>query len=205
MNMTATKTASQLLKEQSVVAILNAARECYSEKGISKTSIDEIAIRANVGRTTIYRNFKSKKAVTEQLIMLDIIDSKIRLLNILEKTKNPEDCIVAGFVFSVFEFPKEPIYSILFGDEESFAVTRDLTIDSELLIAMCNEIVEPTYKKAKTSGRLRKGLTLALMTDWLVKITYSFLMLPTQYQQDQKAFKKYVRQFVIPSLLTEQT
>ncbi len=204
MNKTVTKTANQLLKERSVVAILDAARQCYVENGISNTSIDEIAKRASVGRTTFYRNFKTKRAVTEQLIFLDSNDAKTQLVNILAKIKNPTDCIVAGITFNVFEFPKTLLYSILFADEESIAVTRDLAIDSELIVAVCTEVLEPVFKMAKASGCLRKGITLPLMADWLIKLTFSFLMVPTQYQKDQKALKKYVLQFVIPSLFTEQ-
>jgi TetR/AcrR family transcriptional regulator, transcriptional repressor of aconitase len=40
--------------------ILEAARDCFLQFGFSKTSLDDIAQRANLSRTLIYRKFKNK-------------------------------------------------------------------------------------------------------------------------------------------------
>jgi AcrR family transcriptional regulator len=44
-------------------AILEAALECFLQFGYSKTSLDDIAKRANISRPLIYRKFKNKEDI----------------------------------------------------------------------------------------------------------------------------------------------
>ncbi|PTL77226.1 TetR/AcrR family transcriptional regulator [Vitiosangium sp. GDMCC 1.1324] len=43
--------------------ILEAARECFLQFGYAKTSLDDIARRANISRPLIYRKFKNKEDI----------------------------------------------------------------------------------------------------------------------------------------------
>ena len=45
------------------VSILEAARWCFLNFGFSKTSLDDIAKRANISRTLLYRTFKDKEDI----------------------------------------------------------------------------------------------------------------------------------------------
>ena len=43
--------------------LLDAARACFLQFGYTKTSLDDIAKRANISRPLIYRKFKNKEAL----------------------------------------------------------------------------------------------------------------------------------------------
>ncbi|MCI0572624.1 MAG: TetR/AcrR family transcriptional regulator [Myxococcaceae bacterium] len=45
------------------VTILEAARSCFLQFGYAKTSLDDIARRANISRPLIYRKFKNKEDI----------------------------------------------------------------------------------------------------------------------------------------------
>jgi TetR/AcrR family transcriptional regulator, transcriptional repressor of aconitase len=49
--------------EQRRTAIVRAARECFLRFGYGKTSLDDIAKRANISRPLIYRKFKNKEEI----------------------------------------------------------------------------------------------------------------------------------------------
>ncbi|WP_225409078.1 TetR/AcrR family transcriptional regulator [Stigmatella hybrida] len=49
-------------------AILEAARGCFLQFGYAKTSLDDIAQRANISRTLIYRKFKNKDDIFSALL-----------------------------------------------------------------------------------------------------------------------------------------
>ncbi|MDY7227221.1 TetR/AcrR family transcriptional regulator [Hyalangium rubrum] len=49
------------------VAILEAARDCFLQFGYAKTSLDDIAKRANISRPLIYRKFKNKEDIFSAL------------------------------------------------------------------------------------------------------------------------------------------
>ena len=55
-------------KEAKKSSLLQAALDLFLEKGVSKTSISEIAERANVAKGTFYLYFKDKDALLEQLL-----------------------------------------------------------------------------------------------------------------------------------------
>lgn len=58
--------ALKITEEEAVarrVSILQAARWCFLNFGFSKTSLDDIAKRANISRTLLYRTFKDKEDI----------------------------------------------------------------------------------------------------------------------------------------------
>lgn len=58
------------------IEILEGARWCFLNFGFAKTSLDDIAKRANISRTLLYRTFKNKedifKAVFQHWLMADL-------------------------------------------------------------------------------------------------------------------------------------
>ncbi|WP_322184158.1 TetR/AcrR family transcriptional regulator [Neglectibacter caecimuris] len=58
---------TELKKEQKKQKLLNAAYSLFLEKGVSKTSVDEIAKGANVAKGTFYLYFHDKEHLLQQL------------------------------------------------------------------------------------------------------------------------------------------
>lgn len=58
---------AELKKEQKKQGLLNAAYQLFLEKGVSKTSVDEIAKGANVAKGTFYLYFRDKEHLLQQL------------------------------------------------------------------------------------------------------------------------------------------
>ncbi|MCS7232651.1 MAG: TetR/AcrR family transcriptional regulator [Synergistetes bacterium] len=52
--------------------ILNAALECFAQKGFKETTVDEIAKRAKVSKGNIYWHFKSKFEIFRELIKEEV-------------------------------------------------------------------------------------------------------------------------------------
>jgi AcrR family transcriptional regulator len=60
--------------ERSHRAILDAANELLAERGLGDLTIDEIAQRAGVGKTTIYRRWPSKGTLVFEAFATDFLD-----------------------------------------------------------------------------------------------------------------------------------
>src|SRR5262245_66402576 len=58
-----TNKLTQEEEEARRLKILTAARWCFLNFGFSKTSLDDIAKRANISRTLLYRTFKDKEEI----------------------------------------------------------------------------------------------------------------------------------------------
>ena len=61
------------INNEKQMEILKAAVDLISERGFERTTVDEIAARANVGKGTIYLYFKNKEE-----IFIDIIENGIK-------------------------------------------------------------------------------------------------------------------------------
>ncbi len=81
--------------EQTRQCIINAAREVFVDKGVSKTSLEEIARHAGVTRGAVYWHFENKSdllhAMRDQVVLplIDRMDDEL-LLN-LDKEQNPDN------------------------------------------------------------------------------------------------------------------
>ena len=121
--------AHQSRKDKTHTAIILAARDVFNEKGISKTYINDIALRAGVSRPSIYRHFETvyHLAVEVELLFFEEISQQFHDLpnakewsvkefrqfqhNLLDKTvDNPffiQYCIHFDQTFSNPDFPEE--------------------------------------------------------------------------------------------------
>ena len=54
--------------EQKRASILKAAKEAFKEQGVTATSMDHLAARAQVSKRTVYNHFSSKEALVLQLV-----------------------------------------------------------------------------------------------------------------------------------------
>ena len=88
-----TKEDAEITRQQ----IINAAREVFLTKGVSKTSLEQIAARAGVTRGAVYWHFKNKTdlfhAMREQ-VFLPLIDSLDDTLLTTEETSLSADPLV---------------------------------------------------------------------------------------------------------------
>jgi AcrR family transcriptional regulator len=62
------KNRSELRTDATRQALLSAARELFSEKGMDLTTIDDITQRADVAKGTFYYHFKNKSRIVKELM-----------------------------------------------------------------------------------------------------------------------------------------
>jgi TetR/AcrR family transcriptional regulator, repressor for uid operon len=78
--------------------ILEAAREELAAYGLRRTTLDDIAARAGVGRATLYRRFQNRDALLVALVareargLIAVVDAEMRAHH------SPAERLVAGFL-----------------------------------------------------------------------------------------------------------
>lgn len=95
-------------------AILMATRELVAERGIQGASIEAIAARAGVGKTTIYRRWPSKEAV-----ILEALSELYSQIKIIDTGDLRQDLITLlnGFVHMAEDHPQfERLFMRVFGE-----------------------------------------------------------------------------------------
>lgn len=90
--------------------IIDAARQLFAEKGISKTTVDDIAILADCSKATIYVYYKNKNDIYYHIVLEYMIILHDNFKQCIEKNSDYEACyyeICNSFV--AFE-EKYPLY-----------------------------------------------------------------------------------------------
>ena len=102
--------------------IIRAALEVFAEKGVDGATIQDIASRANAAGGTLYRYFRSKEDLAQNIFFenLDIFVSQLQ--NILEQEKCIQKrlCIMVDTFYEFFENDRV-LFSYLLLSEHNFA------------------------------------------------------------------------------------
>jgi TetR/AcrR family acrAB operon transcriptional repressor len=151
-----TKKNAEITRQQ----IINAAREVFLTKGVSKTSLEQIAARAGVTRGAVYWHFKNKTELFHTMreqVFLPLIDSLDEtLLNTKDNNTSSIDPLVAieNFLQSTVQKLNDhqetrDVYEIMMIKCEYVDEFGDVL---QQILNNCSSIVdklEQTYKKAQ--------------------------------------------------------
>ena len=75
--------------------ILKATRDLIALYGFKKTTMDEIATRAGMAKSSIYYYFKSKEEIFSELVSLDSIAFQKKLQTVVDKADTPQEKILS--------------------------------------------------------------------------------------------------------------
>jgi AcrR family transcriptional regulator len=150
-------------KEKTRQAILHAAVTLFNERGFDKTSVEDLAHTAGIGKGTIYGYFPSKKDILQafiehELVILheELLASANRKIPILRQMVNvymhnfkqlAADRELASIFIQEITFPRELDRHNHATEPESFF-----------------ELLSPLLRRAQKRGELRKDLDLHHIT-----------------------------------------
>jgi len=135
--------------------ILDAALESFAEKGFSGTSTKEIARRAKVNEVTIFRQFKSKRAlfsavITERSPVVDI-SAEVNF-----DIKAPADELLASNVRTVLRMLRanRQLYFVILGDAWRQPKMRSMAYEETVKKGI--EMVAGLMRGLMDAGKIRR-------------------------------------------------
>lgn len=181
--------------------LLNAVERCFARFGVAKTNLQDVAIEAGVSRPTVYRYFRDKNALFEQVVLramrLFWHDVSIRFSHI----DNLKQWLVEVVLYCVDEVPKDPHHALI----------RQLnSVDSGMPISLSPEGVQPVisafseqFELAKTSGSLKLGLTEVNIGVWAYRLIHTYLMLDQYPMRDRDELRHWLSEYVLSGLFNK--
>jgi AcrR family transcriptional regulator len=159
--------------------ILEAAESEFGKFGFRKTTMDEIAKRAKMGKSTIYDYFSSKEEVFAEVIKKDTIHFESQLNESINQTEHPKEKIKNYVVTRMKHLRELKMFYSTLTDEylEQFAFTERIRKEfAEYEIKTLKQIldegneadvfaVEDTIIVAKNLMILLKGLEYLFLTE----------------------------------------
>ena len=101
--------------------LLDAAETCLQSKGLSGTTMEDIARQAGVSRATVYRYFPSRESVVSGVIVRAAERYLHRISGRISAHTDLGSAILDFVAATVRAARREPIIGILFGSDDELA------------------------------------------------------------------------------------
>ncbi|MFF0545024.1 TetR/AcrR family transcriptional regulator [Nocardia thailandica] len=179
--------------------ILDATLELYQAYG-SRMSMDDIAVRAKVGRRTVFRRFGSKDGVVEQLVVRELG----RMLQLLRDTaaaaEDPVTGAVEVFVVAVRAVGEHPALDRLARHEPQVMLDA-LRADDAALLDLMDGFVADRIRSGQRHGTVALR-NPELIAETLVRLVFANLLMPSRAanSRDEKALRMLARTVITPLL-----
>ncbi len=159
--------------------ILKVAQSVFARFGIAKTTMDEIAKLARMGKSTLYYYFKSKEDIFAEVIRKESITLRHELMKAIGQAKNPKEQIY-NYVHTRMKFLKQLTifystltseylehYSFVEKERKSFTDFEEQTIQGILNEGVEKGIfdIDDTCIAARMITIAMKGLEFPLIID----------------------------------------
>ncbi len=179
--------------------ILDAAFAEFTRYGLRRTSMEDVARRAGVGRATVYRKVPTKDALIAAVVLREGHRFMDAFAEVVSGYGTIADQIVEGWVFSLAHMRNHPLFSgLLFSDPE--ALLPFLTVDSGVLLAACREFVAEFIRAAQTRGEVSPTLEPEPVAELMVRIVISYTINPESCLDlsDEHRTRDFARRHLVP-------
>lgn len=183
-----------------VDTIIAAAKCCYLADGISATGMKEVAARADVARSTVYRYFPGRDDLLVATIKQEMEQLNIRIRRKLAKFPDPADQVVEGLIVAIKEVPRQPLLRAVFASEED-SRARKAVWSSDVIVSFGEEMMDHVIRPARDAGLLQDGVPPEVLVEWVYRLLLSFLTLPSNWVQSDVQLRATLHALLVPVLL----
>lgn len=182
--------------------VLAAAAELMRAYGLRRWTMEDVADRAGLGRTTVYRSFADRDELVHAVLARELRDTIATIEQATSAQHSTEDKIIAGGAAALAALSTSIVDRLIQTDPAT--VLPFLTIHAGPLLAIARQAIATFIRAADPtiSPRLateigeaaaRLGLSFVLVRDTVVAI------------DDPDAVRRYVRALVQPILALSNT
>jgi AcrR family transcriptional regulator len=176
--------------------IIRAARICYAQRSAEKTTMEDIAVQANVGRATVYRHFANREAVLLAVFRAEVRNTLGALAQVLGKPETFCDRFMQYMLFVVRYSHTAPMHKTLFTETGALWVSRTFISDAETLeIAL--DFFRPAFEQGLASGELREEADLADLIEFSGRLLISLMLIPGPINDSETELRAYFERHVL--------
>lgn len=179
--------------------ILDAAYTLFLEFGLRKTTMEDVAKRANMGRITVYRHYADKPTLFQAVVMRECFRSMQEVESMLAQINDAEERFVSGFVIVVNGARKHPLISRLLETEPEWLLPY-LTTKGEAILRFGSQYVASTLRQEKYVATPQ----IDLLAEMLWRLLHSILLTPGGLMappNDDEALRHVARSFLLPLVM----
>src|SRR6516164_6852029 len=174
--------------------ILDTARTVFETYGVRRANIEDIAARAGVSRSTIYRRFPSKDDLFERVVHREA-ELFFATLDRATTGCDPRQAVIEAFALGVRLVQDSPLYSrIVDSEPELFGLF------SRSHVFPIGQFADGIAHTLRRCGAEMSEPDLANIADILLRVALGIIVFPTDRldTSDQAAVRDYAARYLVP-------
>lgn len=161
-------------------------------KGLSKTSIRDIAEETGIARQTVYKHFQNKHAILAATLQREGFAFALEVADYIRDISDIEDKFVMGFVYVVEHFSQNPILAQVVEPGSTFL--KDVGMQYFGFADFGQAVYQQVFDKYP---ELKKD-SEAISELW-IRNSLSFISMPGP-KKSQQEFIRFIRERLIPGI-----
>jgi TetR/AcrR family transcriptional regulator len=153
--------------------LLDAGRVEFETYGVRRTNVDDIAKRAGVSRSTLYRKFPNKDALLTQVFLREV-NSFFDALDKAAEGNDPRSAVVESFTLGVRLAQEIPLFARLLQSEPEIILGIGSANRGLHIVTASNRIAETLRR----SGAQMNDRDLRAVAEILLRIALSLMLNP---------------------------
>ncbi|MBD2892022.1 hypothetical protein amrb99_09300 [Actinomadura sp. RB99] len=153
--------------------ILDAALGEFETYGLRRVSVEDVAKRAGVARTTIYRRFTNKEQLLQAVILRECRRFLTGIAHATEGLASPEDAVVEGFVAGLQSARTHPLMTrVLQSEPEAFL--PQLSMNGGAVMIAARDVLADRLRRARPDRADEHNA----VAEVLLRVAVSLLLVP---------------------------
>jgi TetR/AcrR family transcriptional regulator len=174
--------------------ILDTARGVFETYGVRRANIEDVAARAGVSRSTIYRRFPTKDDLFEKVVRREA-EVFFSTLDRATTGRTPQEAVIEAFALGVRLVHDSPLYSrIVESEPELFGLF------SRSQVFPIGQFADGIAHTLRRCGADIPEADLANVADILLRVALGIIVFPTDRldTSDAAAVREYAARYLVP-------
>lgn len=182
--------------------ILAATVRCAERDGVRGFSVGDVATRAGVSRTTLYRHFPGgRPQILQEAATWEVARFWTRVVDAAAESASLEDRMVRGLVVGRRMMMRSTIFQNLM-DADFQELIAAMQPSEPLIHELVRGYVRLALEQEDARGGLRAGLDLDVAADYVTRMALSWLASPGEVDlRDEEVTREIVRMQVLAGVL----
>jgi AcrR family transcriptional regulator len=176
--------------------ILDTARSVFETYGVRRANIEDVAARAGVSRSTIYRRFPTKDELFERVVRREA-EVFFTTLDQATSGHDPQEAVIEAFALGVRLIQDSPLYSrIAQSEPELFGMF------SRSHVFPIGQFADGIAHTLRRCGADIAEADLTNIADILLRVAVGIIMFPSDRldTSDQAAVREYAARYLVPMI-----
>jgi AcrR family transcriptional regulator len=179
--------------------VIAAARRCFAKFGITRTTMEDIADEAGIGRTGVYRLGLSRRDINNAAIQARLREGTEDLRPVMDRDVEFAELLVEGTLAAIEWARHDEELQNLLGKTRTVALHRLLIGPNALMHNLILSVTRQGFNQARAAGLMRPEIDDHAAVDWLQNI-YLVMLLRDDLDITQTRHKLW--DFLVPAFAT---